>query len=200
MILLRQQITHLLRRQSPSRRLPTLLIQGETGTGKGLLARAVHNASARSSEPFVDADCVAIPETLLEAELFGFERGAFTDAKQAKLGLFQSASGGTIFLDEVGLLPRTFQAKLLKVVEEKGVRRLGSTQVDVVDLWVIAATNVDLAHGHTRGRLSRGPLPPAGGHDALHATAERAGRAISCCWQSTTSRERAPNTICPRRC
>jgi DNA-binding NtrC family response regulator/tetratricopeptide (TPR) repeat protein len=145
MILLREQITHLLRRQSPSRRLPTLLIQGETGTGKGLLARAVHNASARSSQPFIDADCLAIPETLLEAELFGFERGAFTDAKQPKLGLFHAADGGSIFLDEVGLLPRTFQAKLLKVVEERGVRRLGSTRVDVVDLWVIAATNVDLA-------------------------------------------------------
>jgi len=151
MILLRQQITHLLNRQSPSRRLPTLLIQGETGTGKGLLAHAVHNASARSEKPFVDADCVAIPETLLEAELFGFERGAFTDAKQPKLGLFQAASGGTIFLDEVGLLPRTFQAKLLKVVEERGVRRLGSTHVDVLDLWVIAATNVDLATATREG-------------------------------------------------
>ena len=151
MVLLRQQVAHLLRRQSPSRRLPTLLIQGETGTGKGLLARAVHNASARSSRPFVDADCLAIPETLLEAELFGFERGAFTDAKQAKPGLFQSASGGTIFLDEVGLLPRIFQAKLLKVVEERGVRRLGSTHVDVVDLWIIAATNVDLATATREG-------------------------------------------------
>ena len=117
MILLRQQISDLLRRQPPSRRLPTLLIQGETGTGKGLLARAVHNASARSSQPFIDADCLAIPETLLEAELFGFERGAFTDAKEPKLGLFHAASGGSLFLDEVGLLPRTFQAKLLKVVD-----------------------------------------------------------------------------------
>jgi transcriptional regulator with AAA-type ATPase domain/tetratricopeptide (TPR) repeat protein len=151
MILLRQQIMHLLGRQSASRRLPTLLLQGETGTGKGLLARAVHNASTRSSQPFIDADCLAIPETLLEAELFGFERGAFTDAKQSKLGLFQAASGGSIFLDEVGLLPRTFQAKLLKVVEERGVRRLGSTHVDVLDLWVIAATNVDLATATRQG-------------------------------------------------
>jgi len=151
MILLREQITHLLHRQSPSRRLPTLLIQGETGTGKGLLAHAVHNASARFSQPFIDADCLAIPETLLEAELFGFERGAFTDAKQTKLGLFHAASGGSIFLDEVGLLPRTFQAKLLKVVEERGVRRLGSTHVDVVDLWVIAATNIDLATATRQG-------------------------------------------------
>ncbi len=153
MVLLRQQITHLLGRQSPSRRLPTLLIQGETGTGKGLLARAAHNTSSRSPQPFIDADCVAIPETLLEAELFGFERGAFTDAKQAKLGLFQAANGGTMFLDEVGLLPRTFQAKLLKVVEERGVRRLGSTRVDVLDLWVIAATNVDLGAATRDGRF-----------------------------------------------
>lgn len=151
MLLLRQQIIHLLGRQSRSPRLPTLLLQGETGTGKGLLARAVHNASARSSQPFVDVDCLTIPETLLESELFGFERGAFTDAKQPKLGLFQAASGGSIFLDEVGLLPRTFQAKLLKVVEERGVRRLGSTHVDVLDLWVIAATNVDLATATREG-------------------------------------------------
>src|SRR5574342_192931 len=153
MVLLRQQIIHLISRQSASRRLPTLLLQGETGTGKGLLARAVHNASARSSQPFIDADCVALPENLLEAELFGFERGAFTDAKQAKLGLFHAASGGSIFLDEVGLLPRTFQAKLLKVVEERGVRRLGSTQVDVLDVWVITATNVDLATATREGNF-----------------------------------------------
>jgi len=151
MMLLRQQITHLLHRQSPSRRLPTLLIQGETGTGKGLLARAVHNASARFSQPFINTDCLAIPETLLEAELFGFERGAFTDAKQSKLGLFHAASGGSIFLDEVGLLPRTFQAKLLKVVDERRVRRLGSTRVDVMDVWVMAATNVDLATATREG-------------------------------------------------
>jgi two-component system response regulator AtoC len=153
MMLLRQQIAHLLHRQSPSRRLPTLLIQGETGTGKGLLARAVHNASARFGQPFINTDCPAIPETLLEAELFGFERGAFTDAKQSKLGLFHAANGGSIFLDEVGLLPRTFQAKLLKVVEERGVRRLGSTRVDVMDVWVIAATNVDLATATREGEF-----------------------------------------------
>src|SRR5882672_6467163 len=148
---LRAQVAHLLGRQGHGRSLPTLLIQGETGTGKGLLARAIHQASIRASRPFVDIDCAAIPETLLEPELFGVERGAFTDARQTRLGLFQTASGGTIFLDEVGLLPRTFQAKLLKVVEERGVRRLGSTHVDVLDLWVIAATNVDLATATREG-------------------------------------------------
>src|SRR5437879_2827912 len=142
---LRAQVAYLLRRQGHGRRLPTLLIQGETGTGKGLLARAIHQASMRAARPFVDIDCAAIPETLLEAELFGVERGAFTDARQTKLGLFHTASGGTLLLDEVGLLPKSLQGKLLKVVEERGVRRLGSTRTEVVDLWVLAATNVDLA-------------------------------------------------------
>src|SRR5438552_3604124 len=141
---LRAQVAHLLGRQGQGRRLPTLLILGETGTGKGLLARAIHQASMRAARPFVDIDCAAIPETLLEAELFGVERGAFTDARQTKLGLFHTASGGTLLLDEVGLLPKSLQGKLLKVVEERGVRRLGSTRTDVVDLWVLAATNVDL--------------------------------------------------------
>ena len=141
---LRAQVAHLLSRQGHSRRLPALLILGETGTGKGLLARAIHQASTRAAQPFVDIDCASIPETLLEAELFGVERGAFTDARQTRPGLFQSASGGTIFLDEAGLLPRSLQGKLLKVVEERGVRRLGSTRTEVVDLWVLAATNIDL--------------------------------------------------------
>src|SRR5262249_1194480 len=97
------------------RRQPPVMIYGETGTGKGLLARALHTASARARGPFVEVNCAAIPDTLLEAELFGYERGAFTDARQAKPGLFQTASGGTIFLDEIGLLPVALQSKLLKV-------------------------------------------------------------------------------------
>src|SRR5437867_2920680 len=142
---LRGQVAHLLGREGHGRRLPTLLILGETGTGKGLLAQAIHRASIRAARPFVDIDCAAIPETLLEAELFGVERGAFTDARQTRLGLFQTASGGTILLDEVGLLPRTLQGKLLKVVEERGVRRLGSAHTEVVDLWILAATNIELS-------------------------------------------------------
>ena len=107
----RETIDRLLLRQVDGRRLPPILIQGETGTGKGLLARALHAAGPRRDGPFVDVNCAAIPETLLEAELFGFERGAFTDARQAKCGLFQAAHRGTIFLDEIALLPSALQAK-----------------------------------------------------------------------------------------
>ena len=114
---LREKVGRLLHHQPEARRFPPILIYGETGTGKGLLARGLHRAGPRADGPFVDINCAAIPETLLEAELFGFERGAFTDAKQAKVGLFQVAHRGTIFLDEVGLLPDGLQAKLLKVIE-----------------------------------------------------------------------------------
>src|SRR5262245_622298 len=109
-------------------RLPTVLITGETGTGKGLVAHLIHQVSPRAEGPFVDVNCAAIPETLLEAELFGYERGAFTDAHRSKPGLLQMAHGGTIFLDEVGLLSQPLQAKLLKVTEERMVRRLGGTR------------------------------------------------------------------------
>ena len=140
----REQIRHMLERRSTSRRLPPILIQGETGTGKGLVAHAIHRAGPRSSGPFVHVNCAAIPENLLEAELFGFERGAFTDAKQAKPGLFQAADQGTLFLDEVGLLPEGLQGKLLSAVEEQVVRRLGSTRADPVDAWILAAHSEDL--------------------------------------------------------
>jgi DNA-binding NtrC family response regulator/tetratricopeptide (TPR) repeat protein len=141
---LKERIARLLSRQSERARLAPVLILGETGTGKGLVARALHGASPRRGGPFVDINCAAIPETLLESELFGFERGAFTDARQAKAGLFQTAHRGTIFLDEVGAMPPAIQAKLLKVIEERVVRRLGSTRTEAVDAWIVAATNEDL--------------------------------------------------------
>jgi DNA-binding NtrC family response regulator/tetratricopeptide (TPR) repeat protein len=141
----RDQVRRLLQRQSDARRMPPVVIQGETGTGKGLLARAMHEASVRARGPFIDVNCAAIPETLLEAEMFGVERGAFTDARQAKPGLFQLANTGTIFLDEIGLLPEALQAKLLKALEERAVRRLGGTRTESVDVWVLTATNEDLA-------------------------------------------------------
>jgi two-component system response regulator AtoC len=141
---IRAQTAQLLTRRLGGRRLPPLLIQGETGTGKGLLARAIHRASARAAGPFVEVNCAAIPETLLEAELFGYERGAFTDAKHGKAGLFQVANRGTLFLDEIGLLSQALQAKLLKLLEDRTVRRLGGTQSEPVDVWILTATNENL--------------------------------------------------------
>jgi transcriptional regulator with AAA-type ATPase domain/tetratricopeptide (TPR) repeat protein len=141
---LREKVAEFLRRQSATVRQPAVLIQGDTGTGKGLLARALHQAGPRAGGPFVDVNCAAIPETLLEAELFGYERGAFTDARQAKLGLFQTAHTGTLFLDEIGLLPAALQSKLLNVLEAGAVRRLGSTRSQPVNVWIIAATNENL--------------------------------------------------------
>src|SRR2546429_3983927 len=140
----RDKLRRLIERHHELRRVPPVLIEGETGTGKGLLARIIHRAGPRPDGPFVDVNCAAIPETLLEAEMFGFERGAFTDARRAKPGLFQAAHRGTIFLDEIGLLPEPLQAKLLKVLEEQAVRRLGATTAEPVDAWIISATNADL--------------------------------------------------------
>src|SRR5262245_14238511 len=141
---IRAKVAQVLARQASGRRLPPIMIVGETGTGKGLLARSIHRAAPCRDGPFVDVNCAAIPEALLEAELFGYERGAFTDARQAKAGLFQTAHGGTIFLDEIGLLPVALQAKLLAVLEGRAVRRLGSTRTERVDVALIAATSVDL--------------------------------------------------------
>jgi transcriptional regulator with AAA-type ATPase domain/tetratricopeptide (TPR) repeat protein len=141
---LRETVRDLLRRQSGARRQPPVLILGETGTGKGLLARALHRGGPRAAGPFIDVNCAAIPENLLEAELFGYERGAFTDARQAKPGLFQLATRGTLFLDEIGLLPLALQAKLLTVVEERAVRRLGATRSEAVDVAIVSATNDDI--------------------------------------------------------
>src|SRR5215510_318305 len=134
---IREKIERLLTRQQDARRLPPVVIEGETGTGKGLLARLLHRAGPRPDGPFVDVNCAAIPENLLESEMFGFEKGAFTDARRAKPGLFQAAHRGTIFLDEVGLLPEALQAKFLKVLEERSVRRLGSTRDEPVDVWIV---------------------------------------------------------------
>jgi DNA-binding NtrC family response regulator/tetratricopeptide (TPR) repeat protein len=150
---IRDQIRKLLQRQTDSRRMPTVLLRGETGTGKGLVARAMHEASVRVSGPFVDVNCAAIPETLLEAEMFGVERGAFTDAQRSRPGLFQLAHRGTIFLDEIGLLPEALQAKLLKAIEEREVRRLGGTRSEAVDVWVVAATSEDLEVAVAAGRF-----------------------------------------------
>jgi DNA-binding NtrC family response regulator len=122
----------------------TILIQGESGTGKDLIAKALHYESVRQEKPFVAINCSAIPETLMEAELFGHERGAFTDAKQLKKGLFETADGGTLFLDEIGELSPLLQAKLLRVLEDQIIRRVGGVRDMQVDVRVIAASNRDL--------------------------------------------------------
>lgn len=122
----------------------TVLILGETGTGKELVARAVHNQSARAGEPFVAINCGALPETLIESELFGHRKGAFTGADEHRVGLFEVASGGTIFLDEIGELPKAMQAKLLRVLESREIRRVGDNKSITVDVRVVCATHRDL--------------------------------------------------------
>jgi len=122
----------------------SVLVTGETGTGKELVAQAIHAGSPRAAKPFVAVDCGAIPESLIESELFGHEKGAFTGAHHAKAGAFELAGEGTIFLDEIGNLPLAMQGKLLRVLEERKIHRIGSTSERDVDFRVVAATNVDL--------------------------------------------------------
>ena len=131
-------------RKVASSEATTILIQGESGTGKDLIAKAIHYESSRREKPFVAINCSAIPETLMEAELFGHEKGAFTDAKQMKKGLFEAADGGTLFLDEIGELSPLLQAKLLRVLEDQVIRRVGGIKDMQVDVRVIAASNRDL--------------------------------------------------------
>jgi len=131
----------------------TILIQGESGTGKDLIAKAIHYESSRHEKPFVAINCSAIPETLMEAELFGHEKGAFTDAKQMKKGLFEAADGGTLFLDEIGELTPLLQAKLLRVLEDQVIRRVGGIRDMQVDVRVIAASNRDLEKAVREGQF-----------------------------------------------
>ncbi|MBA2961856.1 MULTISPECIES: sigma-54-dependent transcriptional regulator [Ramlibacter] len=137
--------------------LPAVLVMGETGTGKELVARALHFDGTRSSGPFVEINCASIPSHLLESELFGHEKGAFTDAKERRTGLVEAADGGTLFLDEIGEIDMALQAKLLKLLEEKTVRRVGSVRERKVNLRIISATNRDLEamvrSGHFRSDL-----------------------------------------------
>ena len=131
----------------------TILIGGETGTGKEVLARAIHRAGPRAGRQFVAINCAAIPSELLESELFGHERGAFTDAYQTKKGLFEEAEGGTLVLDEIGHLPLHLQGKLLRALEERRIRRVGDNQTRPIDVRIIAATHVDLEAAARRGEF-----------------------------------------------
>jgi transcriptional regulator with PAS, ATPase and Fis domain len=135
----------------------SVLITGESGTGKELVARTLHDLSPRKSRPFVAVNCAAIPETLIESEIFGHEKGAFTGAVERRAGCFELANGGTLLLDEIGEMPQGTQAKLLRVLEERKLRRLGARSEQDVDVRVLAATNRDpaqaVANGHLRADL-----------------------------------------------
>ncbi len=138
-----EQISELIRLVAPRR--CTVLISGETGTGKEVAARAIHAASPRAAAPMVSVNCAAIPANLLEAELFGHVRGAFTGAQQLRIGRFELASRGTLFLDEIGEMPFDLQAKLLRVLQEREIQRLGSSETVRIDVRIVAASNLDLA-------------------------------------------------------
>jgi two-component system, NtrC family, response regulator AtoC len=134
---------------------PPVLLTGETGTGKGLLAHALHASGPRAMKPFIEVNCTALPATLMEAELFGYERGAFTDAKESKPGLVEAAAGGFLFLDEIGDVDPSVQGKLLRAIEERTVRRVGSVRERTIDCRVIAATNRDLEREVGRERFRK---------------------------------------------
>ena len=133
----------------------TILIEGESGTGKGVLAKAIHYASPRAQAPLLELNCASLPDALLESELFGYEQGAFTDARRRKEGLLERASGGTVFLDEIGNMSLSVQAKLLRVLEEGTFMRLGGTRAIKVDVRLIAATNANLKEQVTQGRFHK---------------------------------------------
>jgi two-component system response regulator AtoC len=147
-----QQVCEMLAKLA-GRKWVNVLVRGETGTGKELVARTLHYNSFAQFQPFVEINCSAIPENLLESELFGYEKGAFTDAKTRKKGLFELAENGTLFLDEIGEISLPMQVKLLKAIEEKKIRRLGGTEEIQVTTRIIAATNRDLAAAIRDGRF-----------------------------------------------
>jgi len=146
-----QKVYRLARQVAPSR--ATVLITGESGTGKGELARAIHTLSPRNDKPFVALHCAALAESLLESELFGHEKGAFTGAEKRRVGRFEQASGGTLFLDEVGEIPMATQVKLLRVLQERTFERVGGNESITIDARVVAATNRDLEADVREGRF-----------------------------------------------
>ena len=154
----------------------TVLLLGETGTGKELIARAIHNCSRRKERAFVKLNCAAIPSGLLESELFGHERGAFTGAITQKIGRVEVADQGSLFLDEIGDIPLELQPKLLRVLQEREFERLGSTRTKKVDVRIVAATHRDLEGMILEGEFSQRPILPLERGADFHSTSARPGR------------------------
>lgn len=146
-----QQVRNVIAKVAPT--MAPVLVYGESGTGKELVARAIHQASLRAGGPFIAVNCGAIPENLMEAEFFGYRKGAFTGANEDRVGLFAAATGGTLFLDEIGELPMPMQAKLLRVIQERAVRAIGSNIEEVLDVRIISATHRKLAQDVKDGRF-----------------------------------------------
>jgi two-component system response regulator PilR (NtrC family) len=146
-----QQVRSLV--EKVARSMAPVLVQGESGTGKELVARAIHDCSPRAAGPFVAVNCGAIPEALLEAEFFGYRKGAFTGANEDREGFFQAAQGGTLFLDEIGDLPLAMQSKLLRVIQERAVRPLGAVAELPVNVRIVSATHKDLGAEVQAGRF-----------------------------------------------
>ena len=169
-----QQVWDAVERAAPTN--ATVLIQGESGVGKELVARTIHRNSLRSRERFVQVNCAAIPEELIESELFGHEKGSFTGATEKQIGKFEQADRGTIFLDEVGDMSAKTQAKVLRVLQEGEVERLGSARTIKVDVRVIAATNKNLEEEIEKGHVPRGSLFPPERDPDSRAAAARAAR------------------------
>ena len=187
-----QEVMRLVEQVAPSS--ASVLITGETGSGKEILARTIHRLSPRAERPFIAINCSAIPESLMESEIFGHERGAFTGAAERRIGCFELADGGTLLLDEIGEMPAPTQAKLLRVLEDHKVRRLGSKVETPVDVRVLAATNKEPEQAVAQGRIAPGSLFPA--ERVSHSFARRCAitRKTFRCWSSICCATSTSNT------
>ena len=163
-----------------------VLITGESGTGKELVARAIYQHGPRAKAPFLALNCAAIPENLLESELFGHEKGAFTGADRRRIGKFEQCNGGTLFLDEIGDMPLALQAKMLRLLQEQAFERVGGNETIRTDVRLIAATHRDLKALVGRGEVPAGPVLPAGRLHHPPAAACASGATTCRCWCSTT--------------